>query len=90
MALGTVPIITNEIPIKSFANPPSEGIHYIRAYNPEDLKRKLINIHEKRWTTISKAAQEWYMKNIHSSNSWNTTLKQYYTNKIKLNKLNKI
>ena len=38
MALGTVPIITNEIPIKSFANPPSEGIHYIRAYNPEDLK----------------------------------------------------
>ena len=74
MALGTIPIITNEIAIKSFANPPSEGIHYIRAYNPEDLKRKLINIQQKRWETISKAAQEWYMKNAHSDNSWNTTL----------------
>ena len=75
MAFGTVPIITPKVSIKSFMNPPSEGIHYIRAHNPDDLRRKLKNIKEKRWNSMSKAAAKWYMENVHSSGSWNTTIK---------------
>jgi hypothetical protein len=75
MAFGTVPIITPKVSIKSFINPPSEGIHYIRAHNPDDLRRKLKNIKEKRWISMSKAAAKWYMENVHSSGSWDTTIK---------------
>jgi len=75
MAFGTVPIITPKVSIKSFINPPSEGIHYIRAHNPDDLRRKLKNIKEKRWNSMSKAAAKWYMDNVHSSGSWDTTIK---------------
>lgn len=75
MAFGTVPIITPNVSIKSFINPPSEGIHYIRAHNPDDLRRKLKNIKEKRWISMSKAAAKWYMENVHSSGSWDTTIK---------------
>ena len=74
MAFGTVPIITPKVCIKSFINPPSEGIHYIRGNNPDDLMRKLKNIGEKRWKSMSMAASKWYMENVHSSGSWNTTI----------------
>ena len=39
MALGTVPIITNDVCIDSYINPPKEGVHYIRVHDREDMKK---------------------------------------------------
>lgn len=48
MAFGTVPIITPEVSIKSYMNPPIENVHYITANNPEELKEKISVIDENK------------------------------------------
>ena len=75
MAWGTVPIITNDVCIKSYINPPKEGEHYIRAYDREDMKRKMNNIGRERWDKMSNNCIKWYKENVNSENSWNTTIK---------------
>jgi len=75
MAWGTVPIITDEVCISSYINPPKEGIHYIRAHDTEDMRRKLKGISRARWEMMSGACVEWYKENVHSEGSWNTTIK---------------
>jgi hypothetical protein len=74
MAFGTVPIITPHVEIISYINPPQENIHYIRANSPEDYENKIENISEEKWNEMSKACVEWYEKNVHSKNSWKTTI----------------
>jgi hypothetical protein len=74
MAFGTVPIITPHVEINSYINPPQENIHYIRANNPEEYENKIENISEEKWSEMSKACVEWYEKNVHSKNSWKTTI----------------
>ena len=74
MAFGTVPIITPHVEINSYINPPQENIHYIRANNPEEYENKIENISEEKWSKMSKACVEWYEKNVHSKNSWKTTI----------------
>jgi hypothetical protein len=71
MALGTVPIITNECVIFSYADPPVENVHFIRTNNPEDIKNILKNISKKQWEFMSKSCVEWYKKNVYSRNCWN-------------------
>ncbi len=75
MAWGTVPVVTGEVCMNSYINPPKEGVHFIRAMDTEDLKRKLNGISETRWTRMSKACVEWYKENVHSEKSWLTTIK---------------
>lgn len=74
MALGTVPIITDDVCIDSYINPPKEGVHFIRAHDTEDMKRKLVGISPDRWDKMSNACVEWYKENVHSKNSWKTTI----------------
>jgi len=76
MAWGTVPIITNDVCISSYINPPKEGVHYIRAHDREDMKRKMAGVRSDRWKKMSNACVEWYKENVHSKGSWNTTIKQ--------------
>lgn len=76
MAWGTVPIITNEVCISSYINPPKEGVHYMRAHDREDMKRKIAGVRPERWKKMSDACVEWYKENVHSKGSWNTTIKQ--------------
>ena len=74
MALGTVPIITSEVSIDSYMDPPIENKHYIRCDNPEKLKEILSNMSEDQWTIMSNNCYEWYKKNVHSKNSFNNFL----------------
>lgn len=74
MAFGTVPIITPEVSIKSYMNPPIENVHYITANTPEELKAKISGIEEKKWNEMSKACSKWYFENIHSVNCWNNMI----------------
>ena len=74
MAFGTVPIITPEVSIKSYMNPPIENVHYITANTPEELKAKISGIEEKKWNEMSKACSKWYFENINSVNCWNNMI----------------
>lgn len=74
MALGTVPIITPDVDIKSFLVPPEENKHYIRCDKPEHLKTIISTISEKEWEIMSNNCVKWYKTYIHSKNSFNVLL----------------
>ena len=74
MALGTVPIVTPEVSIRSYMNPPEENVHYIKATTPDEFKKKISTITEKDWEIMSKNCYEWYKNNVHSKNSMNIVL----------------
>jgi len=70
MAFGTVPIVTPEVSIKSYMDPPIENTHYISVSTPDELKDKIANISKEKWEEMSKACYEWYQKNVYSKNCW--------------------
>tara|TARA_Y100000389_G_scaffold202767_1_gene249099 strand:- start:5677 stop:7176 length:1500 start_codon:yes stop_codon:yes gene_type:complete len=74
MAFGTIPIITPEVCISSYMDPPIENTHYITAKNPQELKFKINEITEEKWNKMSQKCYEWYQRNVHSKNCWNTTI----------------
>ena len=80
MGLGTVPLITSEVCITSYMNPPIENVHYIKIEDANQLKNKLNKITEEEWEIMSKNCQEWYLKNIHSKNCVNTFLDYFFYN----------
>lgn len=73
MACGTIPIITPDVDIDNYYNPPIEGIHYIRVSKPEDIPKKINSISQEKWELMSKACIEWYNKNCTVEGSFNTT-----------------
>ena len=79
MAFGTVPVVTPEVSIKDYMDPPVENVHYLRVNSPEELKEKVSNISEEKWKEMSKACYEWYQRNVHSDNCWeNMVLNMLY------------
>lgn len=74
MAFGTVPIITPEVEINSYINPPEENIHYIRVSNLDEYKEKIKNITQEKWSNMSNECIDWYENNVNSKNAWNTTI----------------
>ena len=41
MGLGTVPLITSDVCIDSYMDPPIENVHYLKINNPDELKEKI-------------------------------------------------
>ena len=74
MALGTVPIITPEVSIKSYMEPLIENTHYILVKNPDELKLKISNMTKEKWEEMSLECYNWYQRNVHSDNCWNTMI----------------
>ena len=70
MAFGTVPIITPEVSISSYMDPPKENIHYIFVKSPEELEEKVNKITREEWAKMSKNCYEWYQRNVISDNMW--------------------
>lgn len=75
MAFGTVPLCAPEVDMESYANPPIEGLHYIRVTSPEDLKKKLSQIDDDVWYRMSQACKVWYKENCSVHGMWNLTKK---------------
>lgn len=73
MACGTIPIITPEVDIDNYYNPPIENIHYIRVSKPEDIPLKINTITQEKWEEMSKACVQWYQENCSVQGSFNTT-----------------
>ena len=80
MSMGTIPIITSDVSIKDYANPPLENVHYIKVHSPGDISKKISSISKEEWEVMSRYCHEWYMNNVHGSTTWNTTLKILFYN----------
>ncbi len=76
MAFGTIPIVTSQVSIDFYYDPPKENVHYLRVNSPEEFKQKISSIDEKTWSTMSKNCHDWYMRNVHSSNAWNQMIEK--------------
>ena len=74
MAFGTIPIITPEVSIKSYTEPLIENTHYILVKNPDELKLKISNMTKEKWEGMSLKCYNWYQRNVHSNNCWNTMI----------------
>jgi len=73
MAFGTIPLITADVNVDFYIEPLIENIHYIKVNSPDELKSK-ISINKEKWIEMSNNCHLWYMRNVHSENSWNTTI----------------
>jgi len=75
MAFGTVPLVAPEVDMNSYANPPVEGLHYIRVKDPEYLKDKLNQFDDDVWWRMSEACKVWYKENCSVDGIWLLTKK---------------
>ena len=74
MALGTVPLITPEVSIDSYLDPPEEKKHYFKVNCPEDITEIIRTTDKDTWIRMSNACQLWFKKNVHSDNFWNNLI----------------
>ncbi len=73
MALGTIPIITPDVDITGFFDPPQFGIHYLVAKNAADVSRIIASTSPEDWETMSRACQDWYQRNCSTRGSFYQT-----------------
>jgi hypothetical protein len=74
-ALGTVPIVSPDVDMKGYANPPVENVHYIqlKGYEPEEATAIVNNITEAKWNEMSSACIAWWKENASAEGMWNLT-----------------
>lgn len=75
MAMGCVPLITRDVDVEHYANPPVEGVHYLKGETPDELKEKMDAVTEEQWLTMSLACQQWWRTNCSVEGSWLLTKK---------------
>ena len=73
MAMGCVPVVDKEVDMNSYANPPVEGIHYIRVSAAEEVQAKLATISPETWQTMSSACRLWWKENSSCEGMWTLT-----------------
>jgi hypothetical protein len=61
--------------MENYAEPPREGIHYLRVQTPEEAKEKVAAISEAQWQIMSSAAKQWWKTNASAEGSWRLTEK---------------
>jgi len=71
---GTVPIYTDGCGLEYYDGL-EEGVHYLKADNPPEIRDMLSNISEKEWKELSENGREWYEKNCSRKGSFDTTQK---------------
>ena len=72
MAMGCVPIVAPEVDMTNYAEPPQEGLHYLRVQTPEDVLR-VKNITAEQWTVMSVAGRDWWERNASAEGMWSLT-----------------
>lgn len=63
LALGTVPILTEGIDMKSYLRAPKEGVHYFVAKTPEDVQKIVETTTQTQWEAMSTAGHQWWREN---------------------------
>lgn len=75
MAVGTVPVVTDDVNTDSYLDSLIEGVHYFKIHSPLRLRGIVEKTPEYTWQKMSRACVEWYMRNVHSHNAWNSMMK---------------
>lgn len=75
MAMGCVPVCAPEVDMEHYANPPEEGVHFIRVSDPEDAKKKMEALSQEDWEMMSSACKQWWKDNASAEGSWRLTQK---------------
>jgi len=75
MAMGCVPVVTSEVDMECYANPPQEGIHYLRVQTPSEVQEKVAAVSHEAWATMSCACKLWWKENASAEGSWLLTQK---------------
>jgi hypothetical protein len=74
MAFGTVPVVLPGVDIDGYAEPPREGVHFLRADSPEAFLAVTQAHDHERWLQMSRACRRWYARNVSPSGSLRRTL----------------
>jgi hypothetical protein len=75
MAMGCVPICASDVDMDNYANPPQEGVHYVRVATPEEARAKASAVSADEWQKMSNACIAWWKENCSAEGSWNLTQK---------------
>lgn len=75
MAMGCVPICGPNVDMSHYAEPPVEGLHYLRAADPASAKEGLEKITPDRWMVMSVACRDWWKRNSSVDGLWALTQK---------------
>lgn len=75
MAMGCVPVVSPYVDMDSYANPPVEGVHYIRVKEPEDVDTVLASVTKECWEAMSAAGRKWWKDNASCEGSFHLTEK---------------
>ena len=70
MATGAVPVVASDVDMTNYANPPQEGVHYIRIQSPEEAKTITESMTEAQWSQMSAACRQWWAENASVEGSW--------------------
>jgi hypothetical protein len=73
MAMGCVPIVAPEVDMGNYADPPQEGLHYLRAEGPQNVPGIVADITADRWTVMSVACRDWWSRNASVEGMWHLT-----------------
>ena len=75
MAMGCVPIVSPDVDIAGYANPPVKGGHYFVAETPEEARRIATTTDEETWAKMSAAGRAWWAENCSCDGMWALTQK---------------
>jgi glycosyltransferase involved in cell wall biosynthesis len=75
MAMGTVPIVTPEVDMNGYFDPPVVGVHYFIARTPEDVSSIISTTNAADWQKMSRSCKEWYSANCSVLGSLYQTLR---------------
>jgi hypothetical protein len=59
-ACGVVPIVTPGVDMKGFLVPPVEGVHYLTARTPDEVRTLVKTVKPEQWTRMSIAGRKWW------------------------------
>ncbi len=73
MAMGCVPIVSEYVDMVSYANPPVEGKHYLRAGNSKEIPGLVASVSKESWEEMSAACKLWWAENASCKGSFELT-----------------
>ena len=73
MAMGCVPVVAADVDMDNYADPPQEGLHYIRVNSPDEAKAAMAAVSESKWHVMSAACRAWWRTNASAEGSWKLT-----------------
>lgn len=75
MAMGCVPLVAPDVDMESYANPPVQGVHYLRVSTPEEAVEITKGMSRESWEKMSSACKSWWKTNASAEGSFQLTKK---------------